>query len=147
MSLGREHMLSYAILRSTSWSCGRLRVATRRRLPLAVAENRTKQKMEIDTNKWKSIRTNGNRSEQMEIEPNNWKSVRTLGNRSMEIDPKWKSNQTNGNRSEQMEIDPNQWKSVRTTGNRTEQIMEIGPNKVKSNQSMENQSPWHGGSL
>ena len=107
--------------------CGRLRVATRRRLPLAVAENRTKQKMEIDTNKWKSIRTNGNRSEQMEIEPNNWKSNQTTGNRSMEIDPKWKSNQTNGNRSEQMEIDPNKLKSIRTNGNRTKQ-MGIDPN-------------------
>jgi hypothetical protein len=27
--------------------------------------------MEIDPNKWKSVRTNGYRSEQMEIEPNN----------------------------------------------------------------------------
>ena len=52
--------------------------------------------MEIVPNKWKSYRTNRNRTEQMEIEPN-----------------KWKSNQTNGNRSEQMEIEPNKWKSNR----------------------------------
>ena len=47
--------------------------------------------LKIEPNKkWKSIRTNGNRSEQMEIGPN-----------------KWKSNQTNGNRSEQ--IYGNRW--------------------------------------
>ncbi len=39
--------------------------------------------MEIGPNKWKSIRTNGNRSEQMEIDPNQWKSVRTNGNRML----------------------------------------------------------------
>jgi hypothetical protein len=62
--------------------------------------------MEIDPNRWKFIRTDGNRSEQinenrseqkMEIGPNKWKSIRTK----------------NGNRPEQMEIDPNKWKSVR----------------------------------
>jgi plasmid maintenance system killer protein len=87
-------------------------------------------KIEIGPNRWKSVRTDGNRSEQMEIDPNKWKSIRTNGNRSeqMEIDPnKWKSIRTTGNRSELLEIDPNKWKSIQTNGNRSKQ-MEIDPN-------------------
>jgi len=97
--------------------------------------NRSKQKMDIDRNKWKSIETNGNRFEHVEIGPN-----KEIGNiqsytieTKMEIGPnKLKSIRTNGNRSEQMEIGPNKWKSIRTNGNRSKQ-MEIRPNKKASN--------------
>ena len=47
--------------------------------------NPKSEQMEIEPNKWNSIRTNGNRTEQMEIEPNKWKSIRTNGNRSEQI--------------------------------------------------------------
>ena len=97
--------------------------------------------MEIDPNKkWKSVRTDGNRTEEMEIE----KSIRKDGNRSeqLEIDPiQLKSIRTIGNRSEQMKIEPTKRKSIRTIGNRTDQTesirtignrteqLEIDPNK------------------
>ena len=120
VSLGREHMLSYAILRSTSCvvAFGSPHVAACHLLLLKIEPNK----------KWKSIRTNGNRSEQMEIGPNKWKSNQTTGNRSEHLEiGQWKSIR-NGNWSEQMEIDPNKWKSIRTNGNQSEQ-MEIEPNE------------------
>ena len=35
--------------------------------------------MEIEPNKWKSIRTNGNRTKQMEIDPNKFMEIDEIG--------------------------------------------------------------------